>query len=72
MHPIGLALIIGGGAFSIVGAFCNWDWFMNYSIARLIVALFGRQGARIFYAVLGVALIVFGTLVALGVLKFTE
>lgn len=69
MNPVGLAFLIGGGAFGIVGACYNWDWFMNHRKARCIVALFGRQGARIFYAILGAALIAIGILFALGVIK---
>jgi hypothetical protein len=69
VHPIGLALIIDGGSFSIAGAYFNWDWFMNSRKARPIVAIFGRAGARIFYALIGVALTMLGLLFAIGVLK---
>jgi hypothetical protein len=31
--------------------------------------MFGRTGARVFYALLGLFLVVFGTLIAIGVLK---
>ncbi len=53
-----------GGGFSLAGAIFDWDWFMNNRRARLFVNLFGRTGARIFYAGLGIFLIglgLFGT-----------
>ena len=70
MHPIGIVLLIGGGLFSIAGAVFNWDWFMDYNRkSRLIVSLFGRTGGRIFYALIGVTITVFGSLFAVGILK---
>lgn len=48
------------GLFSVAGAYFNWDWYMNNYRARFFVNLFGRRGARIFYAVLGTAMFIFG------------
>ena len=49
-----LSLFIALGLFSIVAAICNFDWtFVNW---------FGRGGARIFYALLGIGLIACGAL----------
>jgi hypothetical protein len=42
---------------------------MNSRKAWLVVKLFGRGGARIFYGVLGLAFLAGGTLVGLGVLE---
>lgn len=55
-------LLVGflGGGFSLAGAIFNWDWFMNNRRARFFVGIFGRQGARIFYAILGLFLIGLG------------
>lgn len=55
-------LLVGflGGGFSLAGAIFNWDWFMNNRRARFFVGIFGRQGARIFYAILGFFLIGLG------------
>ena len=53
-------LIAGAGAFSIAGAAGDWDFFMNHRKARLFVALFGRQGARMFYGLLGSGLVLGG------------
>ena len=51
-------LAICGGIFSIVCAAMNFDWFMNNSRAWIFVKLFGREGARVFYVLLGLFLIV--------------
>jgi len=64
-HLLG-ALMIAGGVFSVSGAAFNWEWFMTARKARFIVAIAGRTGARIFYGVLGLALIVIGVLALTG------
>ena len=46
----------------------DWEWFMTNRRARLFVSLFGRTGARIFYGLLGIALIVVAVLMMLGVI----
>ncbi len=46
------------GVFVIAAAASNWDWFFNNWRARFFVNLFGRDGARIIYALLGVFLFV--------------
>lgn len=45
------------GLFSIAGAIFNWEWFFQNNKARPFVRLFGRQGARVFYAVLGLVIL---------------
>ncbi|MDR1884723.1 MAG: immunity 17 family protein [Synergistaceae bacterium] len=35
----------------------NYDWFMNARRARLLVKIFGRGGARIFYMALGLLIV---------------
>ena len=50
-------LMAAGGFFSIVCAALDLDWFMNHSKAWLFVKLFGRDGARVFYILLGLAAI---------------
>ncbi len=57
--------LICAGIFSIAGALFNWNWFMNNTRARGIVGLLGREGARIFYGVLGVFLLITGILMTL-------
>lgn len=70
MPPLIPGLILFAiGIFTIVGAIQDWDWFMNHRRARLWVKLFGRNGARIFYMLLGVFLIAMGGFFALGILS---
>jgi hypothetical protein len=54
--------LILSGLFSLASSYFNWDWYYNNHRARLIVAIFGRTGARIVYAILGLGLLVFGVL----------
>lgn len=48
------------GLFTLSGGLFNWNWFMLSRRARLIVRIFGRGGARVFYVVLGVAIVGLG------------
>ncbi|MBQ8181217.1 MAG: immunity 17 family protein [Ruminococcus sp.] len=50
-------IMIAAGAFSLAGAICNWDWFMNNYKARPFMTLFGRTGTRIIYGFIGVFII---------------
>lgn len=49
-----------GGVFTIFCSYKDYDWFFNNYRARPFVALFGRNGARIFYYILGIILIILG------------
>lgn len=69
MHPIGVAMCVGGGAFAALCAWRNWDWFFAWPPAPMFVALFGRTGARIFYVLLGLGVIVGGILAGLGIIE---
>lgn len=68
MNPLGL-LFVAAGAFSILGAAMDWDFFMNSRRAWLIVKIFGRNGARVFYGLLGAGIAVLGILFTLGIIK---
>ncbi|NBH89726.1 immunity 17 family protein [Parabacteroides distasonis] len=57
-----LVLFIALGLFSIVAAIFNLDWYFKTSGAMTFVNWFGRGGARVFYALLGVGLIACGVL----------
>ena len=57
-----LVLFIALGLFSIIAAIFNFDWYFKTSGAMTFVNWFGRGGARICYALLGVVLIVCGAL----------
>ncbi len=56
------------GAFTIAAAAKDVDWFMNHHKARLFVSMFGRNGARVFYALLGTFIAVIGVMQGLGFL----
>jgi small neutral amino acid transporter SnatA (MarC family) len=53
-------IILLAGLFSIVCAAFDFDWFMNNRRASLFVKLFKRNGARVFYIVLGIVLCIMG------------
>ncbi|MDO4721335.1 MAG: immunity 17 family protein [Peptostreptococcaceae bacterium] len=61
-----MILLVAVGLFSVMAAILNWDFFFNSSKARIWVRLFGRNGARIFYILLGAAIIVLGILSQVG------
>jgi len=49
-------LILMWGLFSIFCAVRDYDWFMVNSKAWVFVKIFGRNGARVFYVILGIFL----------------
>jgi Immunity protein 17 len=59
-------IMIAAGAFSLAGVYLNWEWSMEAGKARFFTAIFGRIGARIFYAILGAFLVIGELLGALG------
>ena len=56
-------LISSIGIFVIAAAIGNWEWFFSNWRARLFVKLFGRGGARVVYALIGVAFLFLATVV---------
>ncbi|MBQ7265757.1 MAG: immunity 17 family protein [Firmicutes bacterium] len=48
------------GILCIVAAKEDWDWFFDSPKAKFFVDHFGREGARKFYYVLGVIILVLG------------
>lgn len=71
MDPYGL-IFVAVGAFSAAGGICDWDWFMNNRKAQAFVKLLSRKGARIFYVLLGLALVALGILVMMGTIDLSE
>jgi small neutral amino acid transporter SnatA (MarC family) len=65
-------IFVSAGAFSLAAALFNWDWFMNAHKARFIVKIFTRNGARIFYGILGLILVVLGVLGMTGIINMSE
>ncbi len=57
-----LMLMMGIGAFSICSSVMNWDFFFNSYKAQVLVRFLGRNGARVFYAVLGAFIVVLGVM----------
>ena len=53
-------IVIVVGFLSFAGGLFNWKWYMNTTSARGVVNTLGPKGARVFYIVLGVAVIGFG------------
>ena len=70
MNPVGL-LIVAVGLFSVGSGIFNWEWAMTNRQARLLSRMITRTGARAFYVVLGVGLVVVGTLMTIGVIAST-
>lgn len=55
-----LGIFILAGSFALISSIFNFNWYFNSRKAAGIVSTFGRTGARIFYGLLGLALIVAG------------
>jgi small neutral amino acid transporter SnatA (MarC family) len=49
-------LSVGAGVFSVMASILNWDFFFESRKAQTFIKLFGRNGARIFYIILGLFL----------------
>jgi hypothetical protein len=60
-----VGFLLAGGGFSVLGAAMDWDFFMESRKARLFVSIFGRNGARIVYGVIGAALAAGGAIMLL-------
>jgi hypothetical protein len=63
---------VAAGIFSILGGACDWDWFMNARKARFMVTILSRSGARIFYCLLGLGLVVLGVLGTMGIIDMNQ
>jgi len=67
VNSIGLLVVVGGLFTAGCGIF-DWEWVMTSRRARFLSQLITRTGARAFYAVVGVGMIVVGTLMTIGVI----
>lgn len=52
-----MIIAVLGGVFCIFCSYKDYDWFFK---ARGVVSMFGREGARKFYYILGAVLIIVG------------
>lgn len=59
-------LVIIIGFFSVICSVGNFNWYFNNRKAQGMVRLFGRNGARVFYSIVGVIIIFLGGAVMLG------
>ena len=66
-EPLGLLLVLCG-LFAIAGGVFDWGWFMSNRKARAFVSLLGRGGARVFYGILGSAIVILGLLITFGII----
>ena len=63
-------LCLALGIYFLSSAIGNWNRFWNYPKTRFYVKLFTRQGARYFYGLMGLGLIILGLLGLLGKIDF--
>jgi small neutral amino acid transporter SnatA (MarC family) len=57
-----LAIFVLSGIISLTAALFNFDWYFQSQKASTFVHWLGRKGARVFYGLLGLALIAAGLL----------
>ena len=55
-----VVLAVLSGIFVLVAVISDWNWFFEHPKAKFFVNAFGRNGARLFYGVLGCALLLIG------------
>jgi small neutral amino acid transporter SnatA (MarC family) len=55
-----LAIFVLSGAVALAAAIFDFDWYFQSQRASTFVNWFGRAGARLFYGLLGLALIAAG------------
>lgn len=56
------------GLFSMIASLTNWEYLFTHHKSQLLLKMFGRKGARIFYILLGLTLFSFGLLSLTGVI----
>jgi len=71
-------MALAGWVFAAIGLFVmgsaifDWNSFMTHPKARPITWLFGRNGARILYALLGAIFVAMGTAAGVGLIAPPE
>ncbi len=55
-----LAIFIFAGFFALISSILNFNWYFNSRKAATVVSWLGRTGARFFYGILGIILIICG------------
>jgi len=54
------------GAFMIFSSVINLEWFFKQRRAQTLIKLMGRNGARIFYSLMGLMFVIFSWMVLTG------
>ena len=60
MHFVIQGVFVLVGVLSVLASLFNWDWFFTAQNAQFFVTRFGRQWARVCYAILGGVMIFIG------------
>ena len=64
--------LAAGGAFTFCCAVFDWDWIMNQWNAQFFIRRFGRSETRIFFGLIGAAILVLGMLMAMGIIQGSD
>lgn len=59
-HYIIQSVFVLVGILSLMASVFNWEWFFTAQNSQFIVRALGRNKSRIFYAILGLAMIAAG------------
>ena len=70
MNSVGLLVVAAGVLTTGCGIF-DWEWAMTSRQGRRLSTMITRTGARAFYVVVGVGMIVVGTLMTTGMIAAT-
>ena len=65
-----VVVFVAFGAWSICGAGLALSVFMDHSKVQAVVDVLGRNGARVFFVVVGFAMIALGTFIAIAAARF--
>ena len=66
-HYIIQSVFVLLGILSVMASIFNWDWFFTAQNSQFIIKMLGRNKSRIFYAILGLAMIAAGVFFFLSV-----
>lgn len=66
-HYIIQSVFVLLGILSVMASIFNWEWFFTAQNSQFIIKMLGRNKSRIFYAILGLAMIAAGVFFFLSV-----
>jgi hypothetical protein len=61
-------IYLSAGIFALFGGIFNWDFLLNANKSKFLVAILTRTGARIFYIIIGLTILI-GLLMQKGLLN---